>query len=41
MAAATSTGDQGGNYLGVIIAFTIIAVIVVIFAAAWIHFHGY
>jgi hypothetical protein len=41
MAAAASTGDQSGNYLGTIVAFAIIAVIFVIAAVVWIHFHGY
>jgi hypothetical protein len=41
MAAAASTGDQSGNYLGLMVACTIIAVIFVIAAVVWIRFHGY
>jgi hypothetical protein len=41
MAATSSSGDTSGTYLGVIIAFSVIAVICVVAAALWIHFHGY
>lgn len=41
MAAAASSGDSSGNYLGVYIAFSIIAVICLVAAGLWFHFHGY
>jgi hypothetical protein len=41
MAASAPTGDRSGNYLGAIIALSVIVGICLVAAALWIHFHGY
>jgi hypothetical protein len=40
MSGKSPAGEQSGNYTGVIVAFVIIAVIVLIAAGLWVRYHG-